>query len=164
MEVVAEGGAEAVVAVREGVGFFGFLVTAAFVPGYECVADVDDVHGEGAGTVLGGVLFCGVEEAAAQACGLEGGWDAEGAEVPGFGRFGLEEDAALEGSGWVGAAEKEEGCVGFGGEFFAQEGFCGAVAFDEMAFGVPAGAGAGAAEGGVHKGDDGWDVGGGGRF
>ena len=164
MEVVAEGGAEAVVAVGEGVGFLCFLVAAAFVPGYESVADVDDVHGEGAGALLGGPLFCGVKEGAAQACGLERGGDAEGAEVPGFGRFGLEEDAALEVSGGVVAAEKEEGGVGFGGEFFAQEGFCGAVALDEVAFGVPSGAGAGAAEGGVHKGDDGWDVGGGGRF
>jgi hypothetical protein len=99
VEVGLGGGAIAGVGVGEGAGFVGAAVAAAFVPGDEGFADVDDGHFDCAGAVCCGVLLGCDEEFAAEAGVLESGEDGEGAEVPLFGGGGLEADAALESGG-----------------------------------------------------------------
>lgn len=75
----------------------------------------------------------------------------------------LEADAAAEGGrcgsvrlGWFFIGEQEVGTVG---ELFAEEGDGGAVAGDVAGFGGPALVGFGTAEGSVHEGGDGGEVG-----
>ena len=65
MEVVAEWFAEAIVAVGEGLGFAGQDVAAAFVPGDQGVADVQDGHADAAAAALLCEVFRGGQEFAA---------------------------------------------------------------------------------------------------
>jgi len=160
-EVGAGGGAIAGVGVGEGAGFGGAAVASAFVPGNQGFADVDYGHFNYAGAVCGGVFLGGGEEFAPEAAVLLSRADGEGAEVPLFRGGGLETYAALETH-----AALDSGCCVVGreeiersfGDFFGEQGGICALAGDVFAFDAPA---FGAAESGVHEGDDGGEVGGG---
>jgi hypothetical protein len=154
-EVGAGGGAIAGVGVGEGAGFGGAAVASAFVPGNQGFADVDYGHFDCAGSVCGGVLFGGGEKLATEAAFLLRGADRQGAEVPLFRGGGLETYAALKSGCCVVGREEIERSFG---DFFGEQGGICALSGDVFAFDAPA---FGAAESGVHEGDDDGEVGGG---
>jgi hypothetical protein len=147
------GDAVAGVGVGEGAGFAGAAVASAFVPRDEGFADVDDGDFDCRRALGGGVLLGGREEFAAEARVLLSGADGQGAEVPLFGRGGLEAYAALE-SGRGGVLRNE--IAGAFGNFFGEERDICALAGDVFAFDAPTFF---AAERGVHEGDDGGEIG-----